>query len=321
MSRVHRLTATAFRIANAPRLRIAAQLLLAVALVFVALRLRSIWHRSHVDLGNVGWASMAGAGLLTLCGVVASAFIWLRILRRLGVTTRRRWVAVYFQAQLGKYIPGSFWQYAGRVALARAYLVPFRPLAVSLPVELAGSVAAAALVSMLLLGRWGLLGAALLVAVLHVLGGRLWSGRIARLVGGDTGQEVRVAVSAAVSAVPFYAATWVAVGSGFWLVARAMLGVAASDFLIYVGAFTAAWLVGLFAIYAPGGLGVREALLVVILRGRIGTADALVIAAASRVIFTLVDIFVALIGVLILRRSPKPGAYDRSVGGLSGTGS
>ena len=44
------------------------------------------------------------------------------------------------------------------------------------------------------------------------------------------------------------------------------------------------------AIYAPGGIGVREAVLVGLLRGKIGSGDALLIAAASRAVLTLVDL-------------------------------
>jgi uncharacterized membrane protein YbhN (UPF0104 family) len=294
--------------------------LLAVGLVFAGLRLRSIWQESRVDFGDVGWPALVGAGLLTLSGVIASAFIWLLILRELGVRTRPRLVAVYFQAQVAKYIPGSLWQYAGRVALARTLRIPLRPLAVSLPVELAASMAAAALVSLSLLGPWGLGGTWALVAVVHLGGRRRWRRGLARLTAGVSG-EARASISAAAAALPFYTATWVVVGGGFWLVARAMLEVPLDDVLVYVGVFTIAWLVGLIAIYAPGGLGVREAVIVALLRGRIGTADALVIAVVSRAIFTLVDLAAAVAGVLILRHVRTSHGQGHAADGVSGGGS
>jgi hypothetical protein len=88
----------------------------------------------------------------------------------------------------------------------------------------------------------------------------------------------------------------------FWLVARALLHTPAHDVALYVGAFAAAWLVGVLAFFAPGGLGVREAVLVAILRSKIGVEDAVVLAAISRALLTVVDVALAGIGALLLRR-------------------
>jgi glycosyltransferase 2 family protein len=49
---------------------------------------------------------------------------------------------------------------------------------------------------------------------------------------------------------------------GFWLTARALVTVRIHDLPVYAGAHGVAWLVGFVAVYAPGGLGVREAVLV-----------------------------------------------------------
>jgi uncharacterized membrane protein YbhN (UPF0104 family) len=292
--RLLRFGATATTIANARQIRIASQLLLLGGLVFVLLRLRSIWHDSHIDLSHVGWVSLGGAVALAACAIAASAFIWLAILRSLGVSTRARWVGVFFQAQLGKYIPGSLWQYAGRTALARAHQIPVRAVAVSLTVEVVGSMFAAAVLSLLVFGWWG----ALAVPVV------LLAGVVAlRLQRGPHG---RGAVRAALRVTPLYFAAWPLTGISFWLVGRALVAAPFRDLALYVGAFAAAWTVGVIAVYAPGGLGVREAVLVALLRGRIGSADALVLAAASRAVLAFVDVVLAGYGVLLLRRRTDP---------------
>src|SRR5262245_30080714 len=118
--RLLRLGATFAEHATTRRVRVLAQLLLVAALVFVALKVRSIWHGGHVELANVDWVALAGSFLLAVLGTAAGALIWLVILDGLGVKPRLRWAGLFFQAQLGKYIPGSVWQYAGRAAAARA---------------------------------------------------------------------------------------------------------------------------------------------------------------------------------------------------------
>jgi uncharacterized membrane protein YbhN (UPF0104 family) len=288
--RLRRVAALGVRLANERRVRIAAQLLLAAGLVFVALRLRSTWHESHIELSRVGWGWLIGSLALAVSAVFASAFIWLEILRLLGVTPRPSWAAVYLRGQLGKYVPGSVWQYASRGALATSRGIPLRAVAKSFPIELSATVYAAAVFSMLLLGVWGAVGVAALVAaapaasaVLHARGG----------------------VRAAGRAVPLYAGTWVAIGVSFWMAARGLVHTPIGQLPVYAGAFAVAWIVGLFAIYAPGGIGVREALLIAILRSRIGTEDALLVAATSRVVFTLADLMAAGLSLLTMRGSGR----------------
>jgi uncharacterized membrane protein YbhN (UPF0104 family) len=292
--RLLRFGATAADMANTRRVRIAVQLLLLAGLVFVVLRLRSIWRDSHIDPSHVGWPWLIGAVALAACAIAASAFIWLAILRWLGTPPRTRWVGVFFQAQLGKYIPGSLWQYAGRTALARAHEIPVRPVAISLPLEFVGSMCAAAVLSLLVFGWWG--AVAIPVALLSTGAAlRLWRDPAGRGAG-------RVALRS----IPLYVAAWPFTGISFWLIGRALVSAPLGDMAVYTGAFAAAWGVGVIAFYAPGGLGVREAVLVAILRHRIGSADALVLAAASRAVLAFVDILLAGVGVFLLRSVEHP---------------
>ena len=111
---------------------------------------------------------------------------------------------------------------------------------------------------------------------------------------------------AGVRATELYGAVWLLVGTSFWLTALAFVAVPTADVPRYFGAFATAWVVGLVAIYAPGGIGVREAVLVGLLRGKIGSADALVVAAASRLVLTFVDLVGAAVGYLVLRARRPP---------------
>jgi uncharacterized membrane protein YbhN (UPF0104 family) len=287
-----RLAATIAELATARRVRAAAQLLLAAAFVFVLVQLRSIWHDSHVDPAGIDWPALVGAFLLSVAGVGAGAFVWLAILRRLGVETRPRWTGVYFQAQLSKYIPGALWQYAGRATLGRSHGIPVRTIGLSIPIELAACALGAAVMSPLLLGWWGI---ALVVA--FGLAVWAWDRRLAA-----SASRPRESVAAGARAWLYYMLAWPVIGLGFWLTAHSLVAVSVHDAAVYVGAFCIAWLAGFVAVYAPGGLGVREAVLVALLAGRLGASDALVAAAVSRAMLTLVDLVLAGIGVGLLGR-------------------
>jgi uncharacterized membrane protein YbhN (UPF0104 family) len=285
--RLLRLGANAAERATTKRVRMVAQLLLLAALIFIVLRVRSLWHDSHVQLGKLNWLALIVALVLGMAGTAAGAFIWLAILEALGVRPRLRWAGLFFQAQLGKYIPGAVWQYAGRAAVARAHGIAVRPVGISIPVELIASSIAGASMAGFLLGWWG----GLVVAAVALV-----------LVVGDRSNLARSAVArATIRATLLYLPVWLVIGGSFWLSARGLVATPAHDSAFYTGVFAVAWLAGLLAIYAPGGLGVREAVLVGFLSGRIGAANALVVAAVSRLILTFVDVGFAGVATLALR--------------------
>ena len=282
-------------LANARRVRFVGHVLLLGGLAFLLLRLRESLRASSIHLASVGWGWIAGATALGVVAVFGSSAIWLVIMRRLGSPIRWPAAAIYLQSQLGKYVPGGVWQYASRGAMARGYGLSVRTVAKSLPIELGATVCAGGAFAFLAVGWWGAVAAVGVIAAAGGAGVYLDGSRAARRITAQT--------------IPLYAVTWILIGVSFWMTARALVPVKVSDLALYMGAFAAAWLVGLIAIYAPGGIGVREAVLVAILGPRIGSSDALVIAAVSRAVFTLADLIPAAISMPLLRRKTQ-GAVE-----------
>jgi uncharacterized membrane protein YbhN (UPF0104 family) len=319
--RVQLLVTRGTALATNRRVRIAAQVLLLGGVVFVLFRLGSLWRNSHVAWGAVRWLPLVGALLVAIAAVMGAAVTWNRILRALGVETRPRWAGVFLQAQLAKYVPGGVWQYAGRLALSRSEDIPVKAVTMSLPIELAGTVLAGGLLSLLAAGPWGLAAAAFALASVLSLSalGRAETAitAVRRWFGGGDGGGGAVPRALVASLIPYVAITAL-LGVTLWLVADALFGVPWGDLPFYIGAFSIAWLTGLVAVFAPGGLGVREAILVALLRGRLGTADAVVLATLSRAVLTIADLLGACVGVLILRSRDsglKPGTRLRAHSG------
>jgi uncharacterized membrane protein YbhN (UPF0104 family) len=77
---------------------------------------------------------------------------------------------------------------------------------------------------------------------------------------------------------------------GLWLLAYGLFGVPAGELRVFVGAFAVSSLAGFVAVFAPGGIGVREAVLAALLAPRIGQADAIALALASRLILIAADL-------------------------------
>jgi hypothetical protein len=88
-------------------------------------------------------------------------------------------------------------------------------------------------------------------------------------------------------------AAWVGYGCAFWLLQRGTIPTVSLSLSTAIGAFTTSYLAGLLFLLAPGGLLVREGVLVLMLQGAIGLGPAGALAVASRLMLTLTEIGVA----------------------------
>jgi hypothetical protein len=87
-------------------------------IVLLALRPWQLWRREPVDFGPLDGGVFAAAVFASVAAVSAYGFVWLYLLRRLGIRPPLSWITIFFKSQLGRYLPGSVWQYAGRVGIA-----------------------------------------------------------------------------------------------------------------------------------------------------------------------------------------------------------
>jgi glycosyltransferase 2 family protein len=83
---------------------------------------------------------------------------------------------------------------------------------------------------------------------------------------------------------------WIGFGIALVLLAAGLLPRVELNVATATGAFTASYLAGLLALIAPGGIGVRESVLILLLQGPLGLAAATVLALASRVLLTLAEL-------------------------------
>jgi uncharacterized membrane protein YbhN (UPF0104 family) len=268
-------------------------------LVYLGVRLWHLWRRDSVDLGHLAAGGVVLAVAASALAVASYGVIWLYVLRRFRIAVSLYWLTVFFKSQLGKYLPGSVWQYAGRVGIARRHGLGLGVGLASIGVEIAASSIAAAAAGLLVLDAKDAAAALVGVAVLLVAATAGWqrvagaASRFAKLAASRVGIEgavLRSAVSTVPIAVVLYLVVWALYGISFWLTARALFGASATPILVYVGTFALAWLAGFAAVFAPGGVGVREAVIVAMLSSRLGEANAIVLAASSRVVLTAIDL-------------------------------
>jgi glycosyltransferase 2 family protein len=94
-------------------------------------------------------------------------------------------------------------------------------------------------------------------------------------------------------------------GVGFVLLAATVTPVEPSLWLPFAAAYVLAGAIGILAFFVPSGLGVREAVIVLVLSQYIPVAEAIVISLLARLVSTIADAVVALFYLALRRSIPK----------------
>ena len=127
--------------------------------------------------------------------------------------------------------------------------------------------------------------------VMVVLGSKAVGRRLSRLVAAkrDFGRA-RTNVRGLIGVLGFYIVMAMLNGLTFWQVVRAAPGGDRCPVAVILAANSVSWLVGLFALFAPGGLVVREASIGVLLSGWLPAEQAMTVALAWRAVQVLAEI-------------------------------
>jgi uncharacterized membrane protein YbhN (UPF0104 family) len=279
------------------------------------------WDEIRGYAADLGVLSILAALVTMTVGRFILAAVSQRSLRTFGFDLRLG-LSFYINtiAQLGKYLPGSVWHLVGRVALYRRH-------GVAVP----QGTGVLALENLVLVGSAGLLGVALTVGPLaRVLGIEVPS------LGWLLAAASMLALAAWWVLLRFLAprvlarfvdgrklpssqlfwlslTMWASFGLSFWFVlpspTRTLTALAPA-----AGTFALGWIAGYLSPFAPGGLGVREAVIVALLAPSVGTSVAIGAAAASRILWTLNELLLAPFAALMLARS------DEHVDGVASAG-
>jgi uncharacterized membrane protein YbhN (UPF0104 family) len=229
-----------------------------------------------------------------------------------------RWTAarIWTVSSLGKYLPGKLWAIAGMALMARdAGVAPWaatgsavvlQMLAVGTGAAVAGLTGARALEA----ARPGSRAALLLLVAAAVVGVALllWPPVLRRLLSIAAPEAVSrpaPTAGAILLGVVANAVAWVGYGLALWLLARGLLPSAPLRPTAAIAVFTASYLAGFLALIAPGGLGVREGLFILMLQGPLGIGAATALALASRVLLTITEFGAAVPFLAFPRGKPR----------------
>jgi len=288
----------------------------AAMLVVLALIARSLarnwaaFQSVHVTLDvHIAWLALSVVVVFLTYAIQIES--WRQMLRgwdqrlRYGDATRAWCLAI-----LGRYIPGKVWSVAGLVVLAERAGVRRSAAAVSAfamqAVVLGTGVVLVAIAtphaaSPVLLGG-SVVGALALIGVLAWRRSAEWLGKLA-----DSKSPLPpLPLSAILLSSGLMLLSWATFGLSFWMLIRGLISTTTVPISAAMGMFALGYVMGIVAVFVPGGIGVRDLALVGFLTPLVGSGGALAISMVSRVQLTLTEVGAAGLALLLKPTKGEP---------------
>lgn len=300
------------------RLLVAAQLtVLAVFFISLGWALRGTVHSAAHDLATanlvlfaLGCAALAAYYLVFVLG-------WVRILSEWGVQlSYPAALRAEMISMLAKYIPGAIWAPAARVVAARRAGVTDAALVTSSMLLEAGLSAVAGVIVFVVglpfvdevnapLAPLLAFGAVLAVLVQPWVF-RPLAGAVLRRFGYPK-ELPNMRGRTITMLLVFYAGTWVLGGFALWLLLRSVGAHPEVASIVYLGGVAAVGaIVAVVFVFAPSGIGVREASMYGLLLAVATPGQALGAVALNRLALTAVEVIVLFVGGFLLRGVQDP---------------
>ena len=258
-----------------------------------------------------GWIALAGAVVLLTYGLLVAA--WHAVILGWGERLAYRpALRIWTISNLGRYLPGKVWSVAGLAVLAqREGVAGWASVGAAIAMQAIAVGSGVAIAAATVPGTLSAPGILIAAGIAATTVGALALPRAVAVVARVTRRpDLRpLPIGAVVLAGAATTISWLGYGVAFWLLARGTLGATALGLAPAVGVFAAGYITGLLALFAPGGVGVREAVFIALLAPSVGSGGAIVLGIASRVLLTLTEVTAALLGLLLGRGHPpvEPG--------------
>lgn len=274
--------------------------------------------KNSVDLFHIKLAFntcyLMSALILSLLSYLIEIFIWKSIIRRqpgcAGITLRQI-TAILYASGLFRYLPGRIWTFTAQSLWLKKYGIT-KSLIIYINVvcvieliivslyfgllyiaiysgKLSVSMLIMMLASLILVNILFNCYSNILINRLFVLAGRIIKTEI---------QPINISLSSMVVIQLIVAVSWILTGLAAYFLAKGVgLHIVPTDMIPLISAMPLSWLAGYLAVILPGGLGVREGMMLLILKPVLVVQTALLLPILSRVMFLLSE---ALLGLMAL---------------------
>jgi len=278
---------------------------------------------------QLNWTYLSLSFFFTLIAYLVQLMIWIYLARSFGIKTSFLTAANSWSlSQLGKYLPGKIGLFLIRMNIHPE--IPKRTIAVATGVEFITAMTASCLIVLVAIGfipqwtstssiRWiALISACLFLIVLYP-----------PILKKITGLAFRLIKREPLDSLPSYGLLLKLVGInmlvglpyglGLFFAFNCFHPIGWNYFLIITGVYYAAALVGVAAIFAPAGIGVREGIVFLILPALISKPVVIFATILTRIIITIAEIFLAFLFFVLERyhSTKKQSSISSASGGVT----
>lgn len=297
-----------------------------LVVVFLAWYFWKNWDEFSEKIMNVNIGIFIVSMLFYFAYKITLASLWHYITKINGCSIKyEKAVTSYLYSILGKYIPGKVFMLAARLTYYKEEDAPLSKVTVCFFIENVCTLLGAAMLFIVslfffpneLLENYKWLTLLLIVAFFVCIHPKIIN-FVLRLIGKlfKKNLEIPMKYSQMIKVVLLFIGNWLIVGFGFFILTKSIYpAVEWSQLLYCAGIWGVSAIMGILAIFAPSGLGVREGIIVAGLMLIMPQSDAMVISVVSRLWQTIPELLLVVMAFVysrIRRLSVKPKSKDNT---------
>ncbi len=263
---------------------------------------------------------LIGGAASVVAGIIVGGWVLCVMYGRLGTPlTLRQGFSLFSVPILGNYVPGRVASIAGHAAIAKSFGVPLSASGPGVFLMFGLGLSTATIIGLAMLivqpapgidaVTFQLCFAAAIVVLAICMHPRLYFGIvnfILRLMKRPP-LDVKLNVATMGLLAGGMCVHALLYAGGFVAMCLGVVDIPISVLPMMIGAICVANTAGLLAIFAPGGIGVREGVLMAVLLGALGEGTAVLVTVALRLLQVIADAALAGTGLLLMRRSVTRG--------------
>lgn len=208
----------------------------------------------------------------------------------------------YYGSQLAKYLPGGIWIFPSRLAIMNGMGAELGDSSLAITFEMIAMAIASLLVSVLALGT----------TLSSWCGGNFFVFLGIGCLGlGVVIVLFKIQLRGLLIAVFLYSVMWLLAGLSFHILVAALQW--EGEFVpmsLTVGSFSFAWLVGFVSVFSPGGIGVREGVINILIGNVLPDPYPITIALFSRILWSLSEVIFFVLTMSISKYYKKTRQVD-----------
>ncbi len=286
-----------------------------VIFYFLLTNLIKNWQKIPFHSLHFSVISLIASFLFLFITFVIFVEAWRTLMYKLGHTLSfRKAFWIMSSSQIAKYVPGGIWFALGRVYLSKIEKLKEEKVALSVVVETALTFLTGILIFIVSIGFTGhktfvnfVFVVPLFFLFLFVLYPPFLN-RIMNLVlriAKKPAIRLDISYSQILQLSIYFIGLWGAQIVGFHFLINAIYPIGISKILNLAAAYTISWMTGFVVIFAPGGLGVREGMMTILLSSLLPAPLAIAVSFIARVWITIFEVLIFFVGLLVKKQQVK----------------